>query len=192
MKSFRRRIQRVSLVLITLLMGAFSALLYVGLSTILYAQVDDNLRLLTQAEAKQIELATGHFSLRSNQDERDHSSREHDDHDTDESEYEEHELREAIRSSVLWSPEGTILWTGESANLRGPVSDASLQDARLGKTIFETILLSNDSSIRHIFFPILVNGEVRYILQSGTSLRFVENALQWLLIALALVSGIVL
>lgn len=192
MPSFRRRIQRVSLYLITVLMGAFSALLYVGLSTILYTHVDNDLRLLTQAEAKHIELATGQFFERSHREEHDPSSRTHDDHDTDESEYDEHELREAIRSSVVLSPEGTILWTGEYATLRGPVSQESLRNARQGKIVFETIPLLNDSSIRRIFFPILDNGEVRYILQSNTSLRFVEDALQWLLVALAVVSGVVL
>ncbi len=192
MPSFRHRIQRVSLLIMALLMAAFSSLLYIGLSVILYTHVDNDLRLLAQAEAQEIELSTGHLMLLPHQEDHDERSRKHHKRRSDEDEHEIHELREAIRSSIVLAPDGAVLWTGENARPPGVVSRQSLDEARQGHTVFETIHLQNDSPLRRIFLPIVVNGDVRFILQSDTSLRFVEETLQWLLWVLAGAAAIVL
>ena len=181
MPSFRRHIQRVSLGLIALLMTAFCTLLYAGLSVVLHAHVDNDLHHLAQAEAREIELSTGELAVHSGEE------RHSDDHD-----YETHELQEAIRSSIVLDPDGAVLWTGENAGHHGGISPQFLQQARNGRTLFETIDLPNDSPIRRIYLPVFIDDEVRYILQSDASLQFVDDTLYWLLLVLVGVAVIVL
>jgi len=192
MTSFRHYLQRVSLGLIAVLLTAFCTLLYIGLSVILYAHVDNDLQHLAQAEAQEIERSTGELAVRTREERHENETRKRREGHSEEHEYEAHELQEAIRSSIVLAPDGAVLWTGENAGHQGGISPQSLQQARDGHTVFETIVFPNDSPIRRIYLPVEVDGQVSYILQSNASLRFVEKTLHWLAWVLAGVSGIVL
>lgn len=185
MSSFRSRIQRVSLSLIALLLVVFGILLYAGLSFILHRHVDANLSAVAKAEAREIVLTTGQF--RSSP--RDDHEEEHEDrhHDSD-----VHEIREAIRSSLIREPDGSVLWTGENVASFSPLTATSLTEVGKGETVFETIKRPNKTSIRRILLPIMTGTQVQFILQSEHSLEFVEDTLMMLLLALAGVSASVL
>ena len=115
-----------------------------------------------------------------------------DDHHRSEENHELHELREAIRSSLIREPDGTVLWTGENVIGFSPLTSTSLMEVGKGQTIFETIQRPNKSSMRRILLPILDSNNVRYILQTEHSLKFVQDTLTMLLLALVGVAGLVL
>lgn len=188
MESFRLRIQKVSLSLIALLLLLFSVLLYGGLWLILHRHVDADLLTIARTEAKEIELSTGQFRTLTRED-HDHEEREH---DRSEEDHELHELREAIRSSLIREPDGTVLWTGENVIGFSPLTPESLQEVRRGITVYETVHRSGNAPIRRILLPIRAGNQVRYILQTEHSLEFVNNTLMMLLAVLLGVSAVVL
>ena len=188
MISFRSRIRWVTLSLIALLLLIFSVLLYFGLSILLYRHIDTSLLALSKAEVQRVEHETGH--LKALDSGRDHDE---DDHDDDQfTEHDAHELREAIRSSVVLSPNGTVLWTGEDVVLSSDKSRSLDVRATQGEIVYETIVSHNSPSLRRISFPIMVQGRVDYILQTETSLQFVEDSLTRLLLILGAVAIIIL
>ena len=134
MSSFRSHIQKVSLSLIALLLVVFGILLYAGLWFILHRHVDAGLLAVAKAEAQEIELTTGQFRFLPDEEHDDD-----DDHHRSEENHELHELREAIRSSLIREPDGTVLWTGENVIGFSPLTSTSLMEVGKGQTIFETI-----------------------------------------------------
>jgi len=189
MTSFRSRIQKVSLSLMALLLLVFGILLYTGLSFILHRHVDENLLAVAKAESREVELTTGQFRRLPDDDPEEENEDEHHQSDDD---HEIHELREAIRSSLIREPNGSVLWTGENVVGFSPLSTASLTDVGQGHTVYETIEQTNRPSIRRILLPIMVGNHVRYILQTEHSLEFVNETLTMLLLALVGVSATVL
>ena len=177
MTSFRSRIQKVSLSLIALLLVVFGILLYAGLSFILYRHIDADLLSVAKAEARHIELSTGQFRSILQEHHQEEDDRHHDSED-------EHELQEAIRSSLIREPDGTVLWTGENVVGFSPLSSISLTEVGKGETVFETVQQPMKTPIRRILLPIMDGNKVQYILQTEHTLEFVENTLYMLLLAL--------
>ncbi len=175
MRSFHRHIRRAALWLMLGLLFAFGILLYAGLSVVLYRHVDQELLATAQAEARRVEVATG--VLRE-------FGGSGDDDDTD-----ERLIREAARSVVVLSPDGTAVWTGAAVAQRPGLAQALIGRALQGEVVYDTIDTGSGSQVRRISFPIHRDGEVRYILQTDASLRVVRESLQMLL---GLLGGVVL
>lgn len=169
MVAFRTRIRRSAIALVLVLLAAFSVLIYLGLSLLLAQHIDRELLSLAKQEATRVELATGALT-----------SLEDDERD---------EMREAARSAVVLSPDGTVLWKGAATVDRPPLSPAHLADLQRGHTLYDTITPRSDGSIRRISFPITQAGSVRYLLQMETSLRLVDDTLHLLILLLAALAG---
>lgn len=85
----------------------------------------------------------------------------------------------------IFSPTGRI--TIQSPNLRTrdiPLSRPSLEAAFTGKTTFESAKFPGESPIRLISVPIVLDGTLVNIVQVGTSLAPMEEALRRLLVVL--------
>lgn len=167
MRSFHRHIRRAALLLMLGLIFAFGILLYAGLSVVLYRHVDQELLATAQAEARRVEVATG--VLRE-------FGGSGDDDDAD-----ERLIREAARSVVVLSPDGTAVWTGAAVAQRPGLAQGLMGRALRGEVVYDTIDMGVGSHVRRISLPIQRDGEVRYILQTEASLRVVRESLQMLL-----------
>ena len=87
----------------------------------------------------------------------------------------------------IFSPTGRI--TIQSPNLRTtdiPLSRIALESAFAGKTTFESAKFPGESPIRLVSVPIVIQGTLVNIVQVGTSLGAVEEALRRLLLVLLL------
>lgn len=170
MQSFRTRIRRVALGFIVILLGLFSLLLYLELSTILHRHLDGELVALAQEESLRVELADHVYVA---------SQRKHEEEELEEFEDEE-ELQQAIRYSVILDSAGRILWRGQSTENRLPVSSDLITQVLEGETVFETIHHPGRPSIRRISIPLEIEDYGRFILQTEKSLQNIEETLQWL------------
>lgn len=164
MGAFRTRIHRSAIALVFLLLTAFSTLTYLGLSTLLAQHIDRELLTLAEQEAARVELTTG--TLTSLEDD------------------EAQEMREAARSAVVLSPDGTILWKGAATVSRPALGPADLTVLQRGHPVYDTLTPPHDGSIRRISLPISNAGSVRYILQMETSLRLIDDTLRLLTLLL--------
>lgn len=115
------------------LLGLFSLLLFLGLSTLLHRHIDDELLTLANQESQQVELATGQFHISPHR-----SLEQHSEDDPEEFDDEE-ELRQAIRYSVILDANGRIVWSGQSTENRQPPSSHLLTQVQHGNTVFETL-----------------------------------------------------
>ncbi|MDP3089857.1 MAG: ATP-binding protein [Nitrospira sp.] len=167
MRSFHRHIRRAALFLMLGLIFTFGILLYAGLSIVLHRHVDQELLATAQAEARQVEVATG--VLRE-------FGGSGDDDDAD-----ERLIREAARSVVVLSPDGTAVWTGAAVAKRPGLAQAMIGRTLQGEVVYDTISTGSGSQVRRILFPIQRDRDVRYILQTEASLRVVRESLQMLL-----------
>jgi heavy metal sensor kinase len=171
MQAFRTRIRRVALGFIVILLGLFSLLLYLGLSTILHRHIDGELVALAQEESLRVDLATDHVHVSPHRKNEEDELEEFDD---------EEELQQAIRYSAILDPAGRILWSGQSTENRLPVTPQLITQVLKGETVFETIHDPGRSSIRRISIPLAIEDHGRFILQTEKSLQYIEETLQWL------------
>lgn len=184
MMSFRKRIRWSALSLITLLLLIFCVSVYGSLSLLLYRHTDAQLLASARAQAERVEEETGHLDEhrdKTPQDDGDHPDGVDRDHD-------EHEFREAIRDSVVLSPDGHVQWKGEHAGFSPGLNHQVRSPVLHGAIMFETLHPPHGPPIRRISFPIASHGAVGYILQTQTSLAMVTETLEWLLIALGVVT----
>ena len=180
MPSFRSRIRLSTLLLISVLLATFSVLLYTGLSAILHRYLDARLLVFGENWAEFIE-ETNEILPDSA-----HRPRSPDRHEADNEE--KRELREVSRSLLILSPDWTVVWKGASAQTR-PILPGALRVRVLhGETVYDTVEIENNPSIRRISMPIIRDGSVLYILQAETSMRFVQHALRQLLVLLAVIA----
>ena len=186
MTSFRNRIRWLAVLLLTLLLSIFGAVLYAGLSMLLYGQIDRKLLLLANAEVIHVDLSTGHLKLKRGDRADDSEDDEENEHGIEEdlNEFEEHELRESTRSSLVMTPDGTVLWEGGTVFSTEPLETYRLAQVQRGGVAYDTVTQGTLSPIRRVFVPITEHGEVKYILQTERSLEFVKQALNWLLVVL--------
>ncbi len=184
MQSFRLRIQRSALLLIVLLLATFSVLLYTGLSAILHQYLDARLLAFGEAWAEFIEDTTGALP------ESAHQSAPSD--RREEAREENQELREVARSIKVLSTDGTVVWKGPAAQPRPPLLPAALAKILRGETVYDTIELANGPSTRRISLPVIRDGKIRYILQTESTMRFIEHTLRQLAILLAVISVLIL
>ncbi len=177
MSSFHTRIQWSSVSLIIILLLLFGASLYGALSFILHQHIDAQLLSLVQSQAHQVKKETGEIEeiLQNN------SLQEK---DYDHLEKENHEIREAIRDSVVLNQEGMVQWKGEGVGEVTKLDHILRNQVLEGQTTYETLQHPRSSPVRRISFPISSQGRVDYILQTETSLDFVNETLHWLLITL--------
>jgi len=184
MPSFRSRIRLSSLLLIGLLLVTFSLLLYGGLSIILHRYLDARLLVLGENWAEFIEETTGTLPESAHQNPaagiRDQDSEEN------------REMREMARSIMVLSTSGTVAWKGPAAQSRPALSPATLATVLRGSTVYDTIEPAAGPSIRRISLPVIRGGKVKYILQTESTMRFVEHTLQQLAMLLAVISATVL
>ena len=175
MHAFRTRIKRRALALMIGLLGLFSLLLFLGLSTLLHRHIDDELLALANQESQQVELATGQFHISP------HRSLERHSEDDPEEFDDEEELRQAIRYSVILDANGRIVWSGQSTENRQPPSSHLLTQVQHGNTVFETLHPQGRPPIRRISIPLPIEDHGLFILQTEQSLQFVHDTLWWLL-----------
>lgn len=171
MQAFRTRIRRVALGFIVILLGLFSLLLYLGLSTILHRHIDGELVALAQEESLRVDLATDHVRVSSHRKHEEEELEEFDDED---------ELQQAIRYSAILDSAGRILWSGQSTENRLPVTSQLIMQVLNGETVFETLHKPDHPPIRRISIPLIIEDHGRFILQTEKSLQFVQETLQWL------------
>lgn len=184
MQSFRRRIRRSALLLIVLLLVTFSVLLYTGLSAILHQYLDARLLALAEAWAEFIQDTTGTLPESAHRS----SASGLRDQDSEEN----RELREVARSIMVLSTNGTVVWKGPVARVGPALSPEVLSKILRGETVYDTIELVTGPSIRRISLPVFRDGKVKYILQTESTMRFVEHTLRQLAILLAVISATVL
>ena len=174
MRSFRTRIRRTALTFMVVLLGLFSVLLYLGLSTILYHHLDEDLLTLAQQESRQVELATGHVLLAP------YKQAEHDPEEEPEAFDDQEELARAIRFSSILDRTGTILWSGPAVTKRHTTAPHLVAQILKGATIYETLHDTGRPPLRRISIPIEIEDHGLFILQTEKSLQFVHETLQWL------------
>ena len=175
MHDFRARIKRRALAFMLGLLGLFSLLLYLGLSTILHRHIDDELMTLAQQESQQMELATGQVHISPYRSYEKHPKNDPEEFDDDE------ELRQAIRYSVILDSSGRIIWSGQPTEHRLPTSPQLLMQVRHGEIVFETLHPPGGAAIRRISMPLPIEDHGIFILQTEQSLQFVQDTLWWLI-----------
>jgi two-component system OmpR family sensor kinase len=183
--SLQKRIRSLTLSLIALLLFSFSILVYFGLSTLLYRHIDFHLLEMAGREASRVEEESGEMNALTKR-----LNEEEDEKTTDllkMLKHEEQELLEAIRSSVVLSMEGKVLWVGEAA-ARVPLSTDHLQRLNKGEILYNTFQIPSRPPLRMISFPIETDGKIHYILQTHMSLRTTVETLRGLLFLLGGVS----
>ncbi|MDH5562127.1 MAG: heavy metal sensor histidine kinase [Nitrospirota bacterium] len=174
MQAFRTRIRRIALLVMVTLFGLFGLILYLGVSTILYGHIDNDLANLAQQEIQRVNLATEHgvvyITDPQDQDEETQEALGH----------EEHELQTAIHFSVILNATGHIIWSGDFVGNREPVTAHVITQVLQGHTVYETLATSGRQPIRRISVPIRIEDHGRFILQTEQSLTFVQDTLWWL------------
>src|SRR6185295_8607848 len=140
----------------------FSILVYVGIDASLHRFVDGRLVALAETMARIVE-QNPNIIEKSGEDftraaEMSRVGNEH------------HDLQEATHSLLVFSPEGRVLWKGAEGVAQHPSPDESVfERVRRGNTVFETVKSAEGTPIRHVFLPIRIRGEVRYILHAEAS-----------------------
>ena len=159
MKSLRNLIRQSALLLMAGLLLVFSVLVYTGSQALLHRFVDGRLLALAETMAKIveehpniIEKSGEDFTLAAEM------SRSGSDH---------HDIQEATHSLLVFSPEGRVLWKGAEGVAEHPTPDDTVfERVRHGNTVFETVESSDGTPIRHLFLPIRMHSQVRYILHA--------------------------
>ncbi len=185
MKSLRNLIRQSALLLMAGLLLVFSVLVYIGSQALLHRFVDGRLLALAETMAKIVE-ENPNIIEKSGEDftlaaEMSRSGSEH------------HDLQEATHSLLVFSPEGRVLWKGAEGVAQHPTpDDAVFERVRHGNTVFETVESSDGTPIRHLFLPIRMHSQVRYILHAETSMLIYRETLNGLVLLLTLGSGAIL
>jgi len=185
MKSLRSLIRQSALLLMAGLLLVFSVLVYVGSQALLHRFVDGRLLALAETMAKIveqnpniIEKSGDDFTLAA---EMSRSGHEH------------HDLQEAAHSLLVFSPDGRVLWKGAEGVAQHPTPDETVfERVRRGNTVFETVESAEGTPIRHLFLPIRMQDQVRYILHAEASMLVYRETLNGLVLLLTLGSGAIL
>jgi hypothetical protein len=181
MKSFRGLVRQSTLVLIAGLILIFTILVYWGFDTLLHQYVDSRLFALAETLGRLIQQRPDLVLLL----DEDLLSREE---GVVRNEEESRQLREAAHSVRLLSPDGRMVWKGSEVVSRPPMELAALEQVRRGETVYDTVQAWDASPIRRVSFPILFQGDLRYILQAEASLLFSQKTLTGLSLLLMIVS----
>src|SRR5437660_2229900 len=180
MSSFRSRIRLSALLLIGALLVAFSVLLYSGLSVILHQYLDARLLAFGEAWAEFIEDTTGSLPESAGQAAASGLRGRNSDEDR--------ELREVALSITVHATDGSVVWKGPAARILPALPTAALSKVLRGETVYDTIEIPNAPSIRRISLPVFRDGKVKYILQTESSMHFIEHALRQLAMLLVVIS----
>jgi signal transduction histidine kinase len=185
MKSLRGLIRQSTLTLMAALLLLFSVLMYVGGDALLRRFVDGRLLGLVGTLAKIIEQQPNF--LESSGEDFVLAA------EVGRSEKEQHELQEVAHSLLVFSPDGRVIWKGTEAVAQHPGPDDTVfERVRRGNTVFETVESADGTPIRHLFFPIPRQGQVRYVLHAEASLLLYQKTLKGLVILLTAGSGTIL
>jgi heavy metal sensor kinase len=183
MRSLDGLIRHSTLALVTLLLLAFSVLIYLGGEVLLHRYVDGRLVSLAQTLAQLIEQRPD-LLLKSSEDLVPLN-------DGGRTEEERHELREVAHSVLIFSAEGKLLWKGSDVGPRPALATAVLDRLDTGEPLLETVRHADGTPARRVSIPIPRHDSLRYILQADESLLFSEKTLKGLLILLTIGSGAV-
>ena len=184
MASIRSRIRYSSLLLIVVLLAIFSVLVYQGIANLLHDYVDKRLLALGENWAGLVEERTG--TILEFIQKRGPSAA------PSLPEEEQRELREVILSIRVLTLDGEVVWKGEAAVDRPPISSELLEQLRRGETVYDTISVANSSPVRRVSVPIPRQSQPRFVLEAETTLRFVENTLRGLMVVLVVFAALVL
>jgi heavy metal sensor kinase len=185
MKSLRSLIRQSALLLMAGLLLVFSVLVYVGSQAVLHRFVDGRLLALAETMAKIveqnpniIEKSGENFTLAAEMSRGGH---------------EQHDLQEAAHSLLVFSPDGRVLWKGAEGVAQHSTPDETVfERVRRGNTVFETVESAEGTPVRHLFLPIRMQGQVRYILHAEASMLVYRETLNGLVLLLTLGSGAIL
>jgi heavy metal sensor kinase len=181
MKSFRSVVRQSTLVLIAGLIFTFSLLVYWGFETLLHQYVDGRLFALAETLGGLIQKRPDLVLLMGDDliSKEDGATR---------SEEESRQLRQATHSVRLLSADGRVVWKGSEVVSGPPMDFPAIEQMRRGETAYDLVRAADGSSIRRVSFPILVHGDLAYILQAETPLLFSQKALTGLTLLLTVVS----
>ena len=180
MSSFLSRIRLSAILLVGTLLVAFSVLLYSGLSVILHRYLDARLLAIGEAWAEFIEDTTGSLPESASQTAASSLHGQNSDEDR--------ELREVALSITVHATDGSVVWKGPAARILPALPAATLSNVLRGETVYDTIEVPNAPSIRRISLPVFRDGKVKYILQTESSMHFIEHALRQLGMLLVVIS----
>ncbi|HEU4683991.1 MAG TPA: ATP-binding protein [Nitrospira sp.] len=180
--SFRRQIRRSTLALIAVILVTFDIAVYTGFHQTLHHYVDSKLESTAEgwADIARRNLAVLLDAAQKGQDAEVDTAIPN--------EGEQIELRDAALSIELLALDGTILWKGAAVTNGPPANPRFLEAARAGEHPFATVRSEAGTSIRRVWVPITQQGAVQYILQAETPLRFLDQALNGLLVVLVTAS----
>ncbi|HKN85235.1 MAG TPA: ATP-binding protein [Nitrospiraceae bacterium] len=185
MTSFRRRLQHSSLALIVLLLVTLDIAVYWGFLGVLHHYVDSRLKAMAEGWA---DIAGRNLGMLLDASQK---GQEAEVRSAVPDEDEQIEMREAALSIQILSSDGTVFWRG--AAVTAPSVDPELlSKVSHGEEVFETVRDPAGKSVRRVWVPLRQQGQVQYILQAETTLRFMEKALNGLAALLAGASALVL
>ena len=185
MSSFRRRLQHSSLTLIVLLLVTLDIAVYWGFLGVLHHYVDSRLKAMAEGWA---DIAGRNLEMLLDASQK---GQEAEVRSAVPNEEQQIEMREAALSIQILSSDGTVFWRG--AAVTAPSVDLELlSKVSHGEEVFETVRDPAGKSVRRVWVPMRQQGQVQYILQAETPLRFMEKALNGLAALLAGASVLVL
>ena len=169
-KTIKFRLTLWYVVILGIILCSFSFFLYFTLADSLYKGVDNKIKTMAEIGVSSVRSPLGGGANIS---------------DLDRIMTERFGIRPLGRFIQILDESGRV--GGRSTNLRNvkiPVSIQTLQAASKGKTTFETVQITSKDSLRLVTMPIMKNGRMASIVQVGSSLEGVEDALHQLLIIL--------
>ena len=153
MNSFSRRIERSTLLLITLLLLIFDVVVYVGFHQVLHHHVDSKLEAMAEgwADIARRNLGMLREASQKGQDTPVQSAIP--------DEGEQIEFRDAALSIKVMTVEGTVLWKGAAVINGPPAAPEYLAQAQAGESVFATVTNHAGALIRRVWVPIVQNGK---------------------------------
>jgi heavy metal sensor kinase len=183
--SFRRRLQHSSLALIVLLLVTLDIAVYWGFLGVLHHYVDSRLKAMAEGWA---DIAGRNLGMLLDASQK---GQEAEVRSAVPNEEEQIEMREAALSIQILSSDGTVFWRGAAVTAPS-VDPGLLSKVSHGEEVFETVRDPAGKSVRRVWVPMRQQGQVQYILQAETPLRFMQKALNGLAALLAGASALVL
>ena len=169
MKSFRMQIRLLVLALIAVVLLISDFVIYLGLQALLHRFVDGRLLGLGQTLSRLIEErpemlfgSEGAFVS------------------TPKAQFDDErnqELPEGSHSIRVLDLDGTVRWKAADALASPAVPSHVLEQGRAGHIAYESVSTSTGTSVRRILVPVREHGEVRYLLQTETSLALSDQTL---------------